>query len=134
LMKSPAIRYRTASAVAQPAAVVLSLLAYVGQKRPEDAERAFRAGAQKLLGQATLLPPQQCTLKTFDTALAELTQTSPHVKRAIIAAVTTCVAADGQVTLEESELLRAVAAVLACPVPPMAATTSDAADAPATHS
>jgi tellurite resistance protein len=41
----------------------------------------------------------------------------------IITAVTACIAADGKVTPEESELLRAIAAVLGCPVPPVAAAT-----------
>jgi hypothetical protein len=125
LKKPSAIRYRAISAVAQPATVVLSMLAYVGQDRPEDVERAFQAGAEKLLGQAAIVPQQQCTFTTFDAALAELTQASPGVKRRIIDAVTACIAADGQVTLEESELLRAVAAALGCPVPPMAAATGD---------
>jgi hypothetical protein len=38
--------------------------------------------------------------------------------------VTACIAADGTVTSEESELLRAIAAVLGCPVPPVATVTS----------
>ena len=121
LKKPPAVRYRTIDAVAQPAAVVLSTLAYVGQKQPEDVQRAFQAGAQDLLGQAALVPARAVyACRTFDAALAELAQASPNVKRAVIAAVTACIAADGQVTVEESELLRAVAAVLACPVPPVA--------------
>ncbi len=124
LKRAPAIRYRTVGAVAGPAAVVLSALAYVGQKRPEDVQRAFQAGAQDLLGQAVMVPPQQCTLRTFDAALAVLAQVSPNVKREIITAVTACIAAAGKVTPEESELLRAIAAVLGCPVPPVAAAAS----------
>ena len=58
--------------------------------------------------------------RTFDAALAELAQASPNVKREMIAAVTACIAADGKVTVEESELLRAIAAVLGCPLPPVA--------------
>ena len=50
---------------------------------------------------------------------------SPNVKREMLTAVTACIAADGKVTLEENELLRAIAAVLGCPVPPVAAATSD---------
>ena len=50
LKKPPAIRYRTTAAVAQPATVVLSMLAYVGQNRPEDVQRAFQAGAQGSAG------------------------------------------------------------------------------------
>ena len=108
LTKPPAVRYRTTAAVAQPLTVVLSLLAYAGQDRPEDIQRAFQAGAEGRLVQASLLPREQCTLKNFDAALAQLAQSSPNVKRDVIAAVTACIAADGRVTLEESELLRAV--------------------------
>ena len=118
LRKPPAIRYRAINMVAQPAAVVLSTLAYVGQKEPADVQRAFQAGAQNLLGQAVLLPAEQCTLQNFDRALAELAQASPNVKQAVIAGVAACIMADGQVTVEEGELLRAIAAVLACPMPP----------------
>jgi hypothetical protein len=56
LKKRPPIRYRSVAAVAQPAAVVLSLLAYVGQQEPADVERAFRCGAEKLLGEAAIGP------------------------------------------------------------------------------
>jgi hypothetical protein len=121
LKKPPAVRYRTADAVAQPAAVVLATLAYVGQSGPEDVKRAFQAGATGLLGQVPLPPSEQCTLDAFDAALAELAQASPKLKRDLIAAVTACIAADGKITLKEGELLRAVCAALACPVPPLPA-------------
>ncbi len=125
LKKPPAVRYRTADAVVQPVTVVLATLAYVGQSGPEDVQRAFQAGAASLLGQAALLSPPQCTLRAFDAALSELAQASPKLKRDIIAAVTACIAADGKITLKEGELLRAVAAALACPVPPLPATMLD---------
>ncbi len=113
--------------LAQPAAVVLSTLAYVGQKEPEDVERAFQAGRKNLLGQAVLVPRRAMhACGPSIAALAELAQASPNVKRRIIAGVTACIAADGQVTVEESELLRAIAAALGCPVPPMAAAMADA--------
>jgi len=108
LKKPPAVRYRTADAVAQSAAVVLATLAYVGQSGPEDVERAFQAGVTGLLGQVPLPPSEQCTLDAFDAALAELAQASPKLKRDLIAAVTACIAADGKITLKEGELLRAV--------------------------
>jgi Zn-dependent protease with chaperone function len=121
LKKPPAVRYRTAEAVARPATVVLAMLAYVGQSAPEDVEQAFRAGANGLLGQPALPPSEQCTLDAFDVALLELAQASPKLKRDLIAAVTACIAADGQVTVKEGELLRAICAALACPVPPLPA-------------
>ena len=119
LRPAPAIRFKSVSAVAQSATVILSALAYAGQSRPDDIQRAFQAGTHDLLGQARLLPPQQCTFETFDAALGQLAQASPAVKRKIIEAVVACIAADGKMTVVENELLRAVAAALACPLPPV---------------
>jgi len=119
LKKPAAIRYRSIGAVVQPASVVLSLLAYRGHANETDARRAFQAAFLDLQREAALLPREQCTLKAFDAALAELNQAAFPVKRRIIAALTVCIAADGRVTLEESELLRAVAAALGCPLPPI---------------
>ena len=45
---------------------------------------------------AALLGREQCDLRAFDAALAELAQSAPNVKRDIIAAVTACIAADGR--------------------------------------
>jgi len=103
----------------QPLAVVLSTLAYVGQTSPDDIAKAFQAGAKNLPGQIAIVPKPDCTLEKLDAALGELAQSSPNVKREVIGAVTACIAADGQVTLEEGELLRVIAAVLACPMPPI---------------
>jgi Zn-dependent protease with chaperone function len=119
LKKPAAVRYRTLAAVAGPAAVVLSSLAYAGQEQREDVQRAFQIGAQGSLDQAALLPPAQCTYQSFDVALTELAQAAPGVKREVIDAMTRCIAADRHMTLKESELLRAVCAALACPMPPV---------------
>jgi hypothetical protein len=121
LMKPPAVRYRTIAAVCQPASVVLSTLAYVGQSGAEEVARAFQAEAEQLGRQVTLLPREQCKLAAFDAAVAQLAQADASLKRGLIAAATACVAADGKVTVEESELLRALAAALACPMPPLTA-------------
>jgi len=66
-----------------------------------------------------LRPPADASLQALDDALNMLAQASPPVKRRIIDACAHCVAADGIVQLEEAELLRAVAAVLDCPLPPL---------------
>ena len=47
LRPAPAVRYKAVSAVAQPAIVILSALAYAGQSQPDDIQRAFQAGAQR---------------------------------------------------------------------------------------
>ncbi len=119
LKKPAAVRYRSMTAVGQPMTVVLSMLAHLGHERPEDADRAFSVAVQShsWLGRAVLLPREQCTFRDFDAALLVLSESSPPVKREALAAASACIAADKRVTLEEGELLRAVAAVLGCPVP-----------------
>ncbi len=124
LKKPPAVRYRTIAAVSQPLSVVLSTLAYVGQGRPGDGQRAFQAGAEHFGKQVTFLPREQCTLATFDAAVSQLAYGDTSLKRGTIAAATACIAADGKVTVEESELLRTLAAALACPMPPLTAAAS----------
>ena len=49
----------------------------------------------------------------------ELDAAAPPLKRQILNACAACIGADGRVTLEEGELLRAVADALGCPVPPL---------------
>ncbi|MCZ7651860.1 MAG: hypothetical protein M5U13_12150 [Thermoanaerobaculia bacterium] len=44
----------------------------------------------------------------------------PAGKRALLAAAAATVAADREATAEESELLRAIADALGCPLPPLA--------------
>ena len=80
LRPAPAVRYKAVSAVAQPAIVVLSALAYAGQSQPDDIQRAFQAGARPVRP-GGIVPPQQCTFDTFDAALGQLAQASPAVKR-----------------------------------------------------
>jgi hypothetical protein len=119
--KKPAtVQYRAITAVAKPAALVLSILARVGHATETEAEQSFGASLQPLKLSPPLAAKSECTLAAFGAALDQLAQASPPVKRAVVAAVTTCIAADGTVTLEESELLRAICAALGCPVPPLA--------------
>jgi Zn-dependent protease with chaperone function len=119
LRRPPTSSCRNVAALSQPLAVVLSTLARVGQEDQEQAARAFQAGAQSLPKKIEMLPLSECSLMQFDAALGKLADSSPAVKREILNSVAACVTADGQVTLEEGELLRAVAAVLACPMPPL---------------
>ena len=65
-----------------------------------------------------MLPVDQCGLSTLDEALTRLSAASPVLKRMILTACTACIAADGAVTVEEAELLRAVGDALDCPIPP----------------
>lgn len=103
----------------EPLATVLSTLARAGHQTADQAQQAFEVGAAQTGQKMALRPEEQCTLREFDTALAELRLAAPKVKRQILAACAACVAADGTVAPREGELLRAIAATLDCPVPPL---------------
>ncbi|NQT37305.1 MAG: M48 family metallopeptidase [Planctomycetes bacterium] len=117
--KPVSIRYRHAAGVVEPVTLVLSLLARVGHQTEEEARRALEAGMTEVGQSAALLPKDQCTLKALDGALETLAQAAPKVKKQILGACVACIAADREVTPKEGELLRVVAAVLGCPVPPV---------------
>ena len=74
-----------------------------------------------------MTPVQQCGLQALDDSLKELAKVSPAIKRTVLQACTACIAADGEVTIEEAELLRAIADSLDCPIPPFLAGTPQAA-------
>jgi hypothetical protein len=52
---------------------------------------------------------------------------SPSVKKRVLDACAVCIAVDGTVTVEEGELLRAVADALDCPMPPLLGTAPSTA-------
>jgi hypothetical protein len=101
--------------------IVLSTLAYVGSDK-SVAEKSFAAGQRaipSLGGQMTLLPQSECGLKALDQALDALEGAKGFTKREMIAAFSSCIAADGQVEVSELELLRIIADALGCPMPPI---------------
>jgi len=104
-------------------ALILGMLAYAGQPKDNTlAEAAWRAGAARAtsFGVEGLLPVREsCTLEGADRALARLNELSPLLKGELITACSTVVQADGALTPDEAELLRAVADMLDMPLPPM---------------
>jgi Zn-dependent protease with chaperone function len=100
---------------------VLGVLAHIGSAQPSDAALAFAAGIRALgwPGVDPSLPPRDLDLRELDRALDELDAAAPPLKRRILTACAACIGADGKVTLEEGELLRAIADALGCPVPPL---------------
>jgi hypothetical protein len=107
---------------------LLSCLAYWGADDVEQAKEAFELGRSKLKGAEALSssPVESCGLDAVEDSLRQLEALSPLLKRQIISACTACVGADGRVTVEEAELLRAVADSLDCPLPPFLPTQAAA--------
>jgi Zn-dependent protease with chaperone function len=114
-------RYGSLEAVAESAVIVLSAMAHAGTEDPEKARKAFRAGTDRLAagGGLSLLDPERSGIDRLDTALSQLAEATPPVKKRILEACAACAAHDGSLTSEEAELLRAVAESIDCPMPPV---------------
>ncbi|MEM9345445.1 MAG: M48 family metallopeptidase [Planctomycetota bacterium] len=116
----PKVRYYSLKPLMNPCGTVLSALAHIGQREASDAQGAFDAGAGELgLGGITMQDRKAVKLKEVGKALDELMLASPREKQKLIMACARTIAADGEVTRGEGELMRAVADSLAVPMPPM---------------
>ncbi len=114
-------RCSSLSSLLPECSVLLSALAHVGQEDEAAEAAAFQRGAAYLdipEGAVQLLAGDARSLARVDSALDQLAQAAPSVKRNLLLACAQTVAADGQVLYREAELLRAVADTLDCPIPP----------------
>lgn len=116
-------QYQSFHALTKELSVVLSALARASTVDSAAAERAFAAGAARLkLVESSLhyLPAEAAALTALDAAVDKLAAASPAIKQGMLTAAAEVVAADGQLSVTEGELLRAIAATLDCPMPPLA--------------
>jgi Zn-dependent protease with chaperone function len=111
-------------AVTTEISVVLSALAHASSEDAPKAAAAFAEGAAQLKlveGRIALLPEADSGLVQLDAALDKLAGASGPIKQRLLMAAAHVVSADGVLLTREAELLRAVAAALDVPVPPIAA-------------
>jgi Zn-dependent protease with chaperone function len=115
-------RYTTSEPLAEPTNVVLRALARGGESSPEPAGAAFAAGVKALDWPAARFefsPEGSTDLIGLDAALRTLDLASRPLKKQILLACAATVGADGRVSVEEGELLRAISDSLDCPMPPL---------------
>ncbi len=111
-------------AVTNEISVVLSALAHASSSDAAEASRAFAEGASQLRlveGRISLLSEADSGLVQLDAALDRLAGASGPIKQRLLMAAAHVVSADGVLLPQEAELLRAVAASLDVPVPPIPA-------------
>ena len=120
--KPPAIvRHKNLLPALPSCQALLSCLAGWGAKTEAAALNAYESGWRELLvpdSKLALIPASDCGLQMLDTALDDLEHAAPPVKQRIVAACVSCIGADGDVTVEEGELIRAICDALHCPMPP----------------
>ena len=114
---------------------ILGLLAWQGaegangQISPDGAARAFQAGMAAFRGAqdpAETIPPcETVRLQDYHAAARQLARAKPALRRRVMLAMAACVLEDGQVSVRELELLRAMGDTIDCPVPPLVAAAAD---------
>lgn len=121
------MKYHDIQPLMRHAACVLSLLAYYGAANDEEADMMFRRGMSKLANRSIpILPREQCELRKADRSLDVLAESSPRIKKRLLDAAVECILANGQTTIREIEMLRAIADSLDCPMPPFLPDTAAA--------
>ncbi len=121
---SPAARIRQLplNVVQNDVQVLFSVLAQHGHGDEVAARRAYEAGVHHLLPRARPeFVASENWAQPLDLALSRLDQVAPIVKEQLVEAMVKTVTHDQQLTLGETELLRAVCATLHCPLPPLVA-------------
>jgi Zn-dependent protease with chaperone function len=119
------INFYSFNAVVAEISIVLSVLARIAVTDPAAAPAAFAAGAAQLKlvePRLTYLDESSSSLVALDTALDKLAAASGPIKQRTLVAAAHVVGADGQVRIAEAELLRAIAAALDVPMPPLLTT------------
>jgi Zn-dependent protease with chaperone function len=108
------------SAIARPATLLLSALAWAGSDDPKEAESAYKAAVQHLaIGSIPPLSPSGSdSLSALAGQMDALAVSAPGVRSHLLEACGVCALHDGVVTIEEAEMLRAIAYCLSLPLPP----------------
>lgn len=100
--------------------VVLSGLARAGAPDEPRARAALAAAVERLppiIGELHLLDDRETSLPAVDRALERIGRTSFGIRRRLLDACAHCVAHDRRLQPAETELLRAIAEALNCPMP-----------------
>lgn len=118
------VRYYSLARLSRSISVLLSIVARIGH-RGDTVAAAFDAGLNRLPGvHAELLPTSECTLDNLRVALEQLAIASAPRRRELVDACAAAICVDEHVTVAEAELLRGIADLLDCPVPPLVAETA----------
>ena len=117
-IKAPITQYYNLKGLVQPVSVLMSVMSRVGHG-DEWVQPAFEQGRKALKGlPIQLLSESECSLRALHMAMNELKTATAKVRGQLVDACAYAISADGKVTVSEAELLRGIADLLDCPVPP----------------
>ncbi len=124
----PAIKYRKIDDLHDEASVLITTLAQLGSRDPDQVAAAFRAGSSLIEDEVgrplKIKSAGECGLGQIDAALKKFERSTPLVKRRLLFAAGKTVMADTMLTSDEAELIRAIADAIGSPIPPFVKTTA----------
>jgi len=112
--RPPEPRHKSLAAVASDLSIALATLAYL---TTEDTERAFARGRELLDLPLELPPLSGLEITTFGTAVDNLAELYPLLKVSVLRAMAAVAGDDGVISDDELTLVKAMGAVMDCPVP-----------------
>ena len=99
-------------------ALILTLVARL-QEDEAASDQAFRLGSARLgLPESTIMETATLDYQRLDASLRQLRRLKPQAKRDLLQACAAVILLDAKVSPAELEVLRAIGAVLDCPIPP----------------
>jgi len=120
------IRYRKIDQLHGEASVLITTLAQLGSRNPDEVSAAFQAGSSLIEEEAgrplTAKSAGECGLQHIDAALKKFEHATPLVKKRLLFAAGKTVMADKKLTSDEAELIRAIADAIGSPIPPFVKT------------
>jgi hypothetical protein len=117
-VKASEPRYRKPVHVRQEYRTVVSVLAWRGHADEAQRERAFHRGVESVgLYNLVLRPLEECSVTEFSKSVHKLADCYPLLKPRLLKGMAACAAHDDELTVQEREILVAVAAVMDCPLP-----------------
>lgn len=111
----------TPDSIEEEVRLLLSVLAHMAHVDAAVVRGAFLRGMEAMGLKGEIRPLAECGFDAIDAALERIGGAAPDLKRRLIEAFVETVNADGLVTVEEAEMLRALADSLDCPIPLYAA-------------
>lgn len=118
--KKPVAKYFILGSVKHASELMLSLLAYLEHKDPEQARLAFDSAKSSVAaGALKLMNKDAISLESLNAAMDELAFLKPPLKKRFLKACVNCISHDGKVTIQAYELTRAIASCMDCPMPPV---------------
>ena len=117
-------RYYSLLKLGRPVSVLLSTVARVGHSGDVVTD-AFETARQQLPDvDVSLLAAEACSLDAVRESLDTLATVSAPRRRELVDACAAAICVDDHVTVSESELLRGIADLLECPIPPIVTSTA----------